>query len=340
MTLTAADANDVTDTGYDETGKSYTFKDSGTNDLSTHTSPGGDSPTIPDSATVIAAFGGDGVAALDTFKLVKSEVLGTITVSDGSLSGTSNSVTVSPAATSQFEVVPSTSTPSTADTISITVTAKDAYMNTNTAYTGDFYMITNATAPIWYTDSGRIETSGTKTVSNCLKFQTVESDKTITANSYTGGLSGTSASITVTTAVEGVGTLSIDGKPEIIKSVAHATGEWSGGWIFNIKATVPTNIEHGIKMIFNNWKQSGATAIPVANNIRFSVGGGTPVTITEAANANWDNWLPEDWLDISGVSDADSLRDGKQITIKVETKIPDTVTLGGSYSAAFALDAQ
>jgi len=143
-----------------------------------------------------------------------------------------------------------------------------------------------------------------------------------------------------TTVAEGVGTLSIDGKPGITKSVAHATGEWSDGWIFNIQATIPTNIGHGIQMIFDNWKQSGATAISVANNIRFSVDGGTVVTITAAANAAWDNWLPTGWLDISGVSDADSSRDGKQITIKVETKIPDTVTLGGSYSAAFALNAE
>ena len=150
---------------------------------------------------------------------------------------------------------------------------------------------------------------------------------------------GSSSTSAFTTEAEGVGTLSID-NVGITKSVAHANGEWSGGWTFNIEATVPNNIEHGIKMIFDDWKQSGATAIPVANNIRFSVDGGTPVTITAAANAAWDNWLPAGWLDISGVSDANSSKDGKQITIKVETKIPDTVTLGGSYSAAFALNAE
>ncbi len=102
-----------------------------------------------------------------------------------------------------FTVIPSTLAPTTATTLTVTVTAVDAFgnpadgANGATAYTGNFYMTTNATAPTWYTQNGRIESNGAKEVSNCLLFNTVESDKTITANSHVGILTGTSTNITV-----------------------------------------------------------------------------------------------------------------------------------------------
>ncbi|MDP3948355.1 MAG: hypothetical protein Q8Q17_00190, partial [bacterium] len=105
LTLTAANAGDITDTGYDPTGLTFTFVDSVAAALTTHVpanSPA-TAPTIPSSSTIQAAFS-SGAAALATFTLTKAEVLGTITASDGTLNGTSTSVTVRHATTTVFIV--------------------------------------------------------------------------------------------------------------------------------------------------------------------------------------------------------------------------------------------
>jgi len=203
MTLTAVDADSKSDTGYDPTGLTFAFTDSVAAALSTHTAPDGTAPTIPNSATVIAAFG-SGTASLTTFKLVEAEVLGAITVSDGTLSGTSASVTVRNGATSQFAVTVSDDTPTTGTAIDLTVTAQDQYENTasgangGTAYTGTVFFSTNATAPTWHTPWSSWVTgdAGTKTISSAITFSTAEGSITITAQETDGSPTGTSSSIT------------------------------------------------------------------------------------------------------------------------------------------------
>jgi len=203
MTLTAVDADSTTDTGYDPTGLTFAFTDSVAAALSTHTAPDGTAPTIPNSATVIAAFG-SGTASLTTFKLVEAEVLGAITVSDGTLSGTSASVTVRNGATSQFAVTVSDDTPTTGTAVDLTVTAQDQFENTasgangGTAYTGTVFFSTNATAPTWHTPWSSWVTgdAGTKTISSAITFSTAEGSITITAQETDGSPTGTSSSIT------------------------------------------------------------------------------------------------------------------------------------------------
>jgi len=203
LTLTAADANDTTDTGYDPSGLTFSFLDSETNGLASHVSPGVDSPTIPSSATVIAAFG-SGTADLATFTLVNAEVLGAITVTDGTLTGDSASITVKHDDASSFTVTPSTFAPDTETTVSVTVTAKDDYGNTAdgangaTAFTGLVVLDSTAVSPAWYVPHGNITTSGTKDFTNAVKFQTVESGVTINAQNVGATVTGTSDAITVT----------------------------------------------------------------------------------------------------------------------------------------------
>ncbi|PIZ99422.1 MAG: hypothetical protein COX77_01640, partial [Candidatus Komeilibacteria bacterium CG_4_10_14_0_2_um_filter_37_10] len=202
VTLRATNAGNITDVDYDPTGLTFTFVDSVAANLSTHTSPGSNSPTIPNSATVIAAFA-SGEASLATFTLVEAESLGTITVSDATLSGTSASVTVKHAAASTFTVTPSSTTPDTNTTLNAIVTAKDTYGNTAdgangaTAFTGIVFLTTNATSPVWYNQVANITSGGTKTFSSAVKFQTVENNVTITAENNGATVTGTSATITV-----------------------------------------------------------------------------------------------------------------------------------------------
>ena len=209
MTLTAANAQDTTDTGYDPTGLTFSFLDSGANALSTHTSPNSTSPTIPTSTVVIAAFS-SGEASLTTFTLVEAEVLGAITVNDGTLSGTSVSVTVRHATTASYTVSSSTATPTAGTAFNLTVTAKDAYGNTAngangaTAYTGTVFFSTTAASPTWHTPwtsfvSGDV---GVKTVTNAVTLNTVESGVSITAQTVDGTITGTVGSLNVSASAD------------------------------------------------------------------------------------------------------------------------------------------
>ena len=204
LTITAVDANNITDTEYDETGLSYTFIDSEASALSTHTAPDGTAPTIPSSADIQTAFGGDGVAGSLSITLTKAEILGTITVTDGSISGTSPSVTVRHGSTDNFLVTVSDDTPTTGTPISVIITARDQYNNTAsgvngaTAYTGTVFLSTNATEPTWHTPWTSFITAdaGTKTLSNAVTFNTVEGSITVTAQETDGSPTGTTSSIT------------------------------------------------------------------------------------------------------------------------------------------------
>ena len=206
LTITAANAGDLTDTGYDATGKTYTFTDSVPAALSTHTSPGANAPTIPSSSDIITAFGGDGVAGGLSLTFTKSEVLGVLTVSDATLSGNSSSVTVRHATAASFTVTPETLSPTADTAYDMTVTAKDTYGNTvsgangATAYTGTVFLSTNASSPTWHTPWTSFITgdAGTKTLSNAITYSTAEGSVTVTAQESDGSPTGTSSAITVT----------------------------------------------------------------------------------------------------------------------------------------------
>jgi hypothetical protein len=248
MTLTAANAQDTTDTGYDPTGLTFSFLDSGVNALSTHTSPNSTSPTIPSSATVIAAFS-SGQASLTTFTLVEAEVLGAITVNDGSLSGVSASVTVRHGATASHTVSSSTATPTAGTAFNLTVTAKDAYGNTAdgangaTAYTGVIFITTSGTAPYTLSPSSYPFVSGdagTKTFTNGVTLNTVESGISVTARDY--------ADATITGSVTGLNvSAAADTTAPVITDIQSGSITSSGATItWTTNETASSTVEYGL----------------------------------------------------------------------------------------------
>ncbi len=248
MTLTAANAQDTTDTGYNPTGLTFSFLDSGANALSTHTSPNSTSPTIPTSTVVIAAFSG-GQASLATFTLVEAEVLGAITVNDGSLSGTSASVTVRHGTTASHTVSSSTATPTAGTAFNLTVTAKDAYGNTAngangaTAYTGVIFITTSGTAPYTLSPSSYPFVSGdagTKTFTNGVTLNTVESGVSVTARDFTDAtITGTVGSLNVSAAADTTAPVITDIQSGSITS-SGATITWT------TNETASSTVEYGL----------------------------------------------------------------------------------------------
>ena len=77
-----------------------------------------------------------GIATVAGFTLYNAGETPTITATADTKSGISGSIIVNPAALNDFTVVPSTYSPTTDDTFTVTLTARDAYQNTKTNYTG------------------------------------------------------------------------------------------------------------------------------------------------------------------------------------------------------------
>ncbi|TMC48515.1 MAG: hypothetical protein E6J20_18805, partial [Chloroflexi bacterium] len=138
LTITAQDASNHTVTAY--TGdKSLTFTGAGT--------IGSFHPTVTDKNGAAVNFGtaetvtfSSGVATVSSgsngvMTMYKAESP-TITVSDGTTSGTLN-VTVSAASAASLTLAAATTTPTAGQGDNLTITAKDTYGNTATSYSGD-----------------------------------------------------------------------------------------------------------------------------------------------------------------------------------------------------------
>jgi hypothetical protein len=333
LTLTAANAQDITDLDYDPTAKVYTFVDSGASAISTHTAPIGTAPIIPDDATIIAAFGADGVAPLPTFTLYKAETLGTVTASDGTLSGTSASVTVSPAAMSKFTVVPSDTTPTTAETINVTVTAVDQYENIRPTYTGTVYLTANGGNPIWNNQIPSIVSGGTVLVSPSVRFNSAAT-VAITASLITdASKTGTSANITVTAATGALAVNSTTINPA--KSYATNNNTFASGWEWYVNLTVPTD-EPQIRLKFSDFTGATGSIPATGDNIRYYSAQSINAHTTEgtAVAVATVNTYPADYLIFNAGSDQDLSTPGIQATIKVQVKVPVAAT-GGSYAGQF-----
>lgn len=139
LTITAKDANNSTVTTYTGS-KNLTFSGA--------VAIGANKPTVTDSSGAPAAFGtatsitfAEGVATVSSSKngQMKIYASGTanISVSDGSISTkTPLEVTVSPLSASQFALTATSTTPTAGEVDNLTITARDAYGNVATSYTG------------------------------------------------------------------------------------------------------------------------------------------------------------------------------------------------------------
>jgi hypothetical protein len=263
LTVTAANAQNKTDVGYDPAGKSYTFKDSLGANISTHTSPNDTAPTIPNDAAIITAFGADGVAPLGTFTLFEAESLGTITVGDGTLFGTSSGVVVRNAAAANFLVTPSELNPAAGASFNLTLTARDAYNNTAngdngaTPYTGAAFITTSATAPYTLSPSSYpfvAGDAGTKTFTNGVTLNTVEDDVSITARDYADAtITGNVTGIDVQTAADITAPVITD-----IQATSVTTGGATITWTTNEVAS--STVEYGTTLPYGS-ASSSATLV-------------------------------------------------------------------------------
>ena len=156
--------------------------------------------TSTDGAAVLpgsyAFVGGDaGAHTFSNAYTLKTAGSRTVSATDGVLTGTSGSITVSPAAAATFSLNGTPASVTAGGTGSVTVTAYDTYGNVATGFTGTAAFTSNdslAVLPSNYTFTGG--DAGVHAFTNAYTLKTTGS-RTVTATS--GGVTGTSAGITV-----------------------------------------------------------------------------------------------------------------------------------------------
>ena len=182
-TVTAADQYGNTTAGYTGT---------------VHFTGGGTGPTLPSDYTFVA--GDNGTHTFASGVVLRQAGNRTITATDtvtGSINGTSNTIVVGAATTSQLQVAaPANATAGSA--FSVTVTAQDQYGNTATGYGGTVHFTgggTGPTLPSDYTFVGG--DNGTHTFTNGVTLRQA-GNRTVTAtDTVTGSITGTSGTIAV-----------------------------------------------------------------------------------------------------------------------------------------------
>lgn len=148
--MTAGSTNELTITAYDQYdnvvssgGNNYTGSKSLTFSGPAN-APSGTQPTVEgtnvSSATSVTFTNGVSNSNAATLIAYKAETT-TVDVSDGSINSTGNTsydldLTVNPAGLNDFTVVPSTTSPTTDDSFTVILTARDQYQNTKTDYDG------------------------------------------------------------------------------------------------------------------------------------------------------------------------------------------------------------
>ncbi len=131
------------------------------------------------------------------------------------------------------------------------------------------------------------------------------------------------------------GTLVVDSITPINTS-AHADNTFTNGWkwIFNI--TVP-DTEAVFKMKFDDFK-TATTTIPTAGNVRISSEQSTnaksasPVTLSSAN-------VYSDTLTIASTTDLNGTKEGTQIQVTVEVRVP-VGTASGAYTASYGVSSK
>jgi hypothetical protein len=131
----------------------------------------------------------------------------------GSITGTSGSLTVSPAAASSLTVSTSTATPSAGTAFNVTVTAKDAYANTATGYTGTVHFAStdaNGVLPADYTFVPG--DNGTHTFTGGVTLETAGMQTVTATDTLTGSITGTSGGLTVQSSAKDITSFTVPGQ--------------------------------------------------------------------------------------------------------------------------------
>jgi hypothetical protein len=145
LTITAKDVNGSTVTTY---AGSHSLVFSGAS-----TSPGGNAPTVANNSGTAVAFGGATAltftAGIATVSTTKNGVLKIYKAGAASVAASESSVTtpaplaltISPAAASKYVLSAASATPAAGASDNLTITAQDAYGNTDTSYAGSHSLV-------------------------------------------------------------------------------------------------------------------------------------------------------------------------------------------------------
>jgi hypothetical protein len=198
FTVTALDASDTIVTGYTGT---------------VHFTSSDGQAVLPADTTLTIGTGTFNA----TLKTAGSQTITATDTINTSITGTSNTIAVSPAAATHFSVVaPATATANTS--FNFTVTALDQFNNTATGYTGTVHFTSTDAQAVLPADSTL--TSGAGVFSATLK---ATGNQTITAtDTVTSSITGTSNTISVTSrAIVAIG--ADDGVPGIVRVFSAQT---------------------------------------------------------------------------------------------------------------------
>jgi hypothetical protein len=187
--VTAMDANGITAVGY--VPSAFTWSSNAA------AAPDGTPPSIPSSAPAFT----NGSASDSSFIFYKANQSSVkVTATDGSVTGSSGTITVNPAATSQF-VVSAGLTETAGTPFSVSVSAKDQFLNTTPSYSpASFVWSSTATnspnnTPPTIPSSSPSFSSGNASCNLCFTFTNAGETPTITATD--GSITGSTAAITV-----------------------------------------------------------------------------------------------------------------------------------------------
>jgi hypothetical protein len=222
FTVTAKDAYGNTATGYTGT-VTFTSSDA--------------QAALPVNYTFVAADQGAHSFSA-TLKTVGSQSLTASDTVTGSITGSQSGITVNPAGASTL-TVSGPSSASAGSAFNITVTAKDAYGNTATGYTGTVHFTSSdsaATLPANYTFVAADQGAHTFSVT----LNTVGSQSVTAADTVTSSITGTLSGITVSGASYYVSTTGSDSNPGTIsapfRTINHGVSILHPGYILYVRA--------------------------------------------------------------------------------------------------------
>ena len=148
----------------------------------------------------------------------------TVTATQGGVTGTTPSITVDPGAVTGFALTGVPATVVSGTPASVTVTARDAYANTVTAYTGSVHFSSNdplASLPGDYTFTGG--DAGVHTFTNAYTLLTTGARTVTATDTISPAVNGTSAFITVTPGSASGATSTIAAGPTSIQANGTST---------------------------------------------------------------------------------------------------------------------
>ena len=261
--------------------------------------------TLPANYTFVAGDNGTHVLAV-TLKTAGSQTVTATDTVTATITGTTAAITVNPAAASTLVLSATPASVTAGTAASVTVTAKDAFGNVATGYTGIAHFTSTdgaASLPGNYTFTGG--DAGVHTFTNAYTLKTAGSQTLTATDTVTGSINGTSASITVNPAA--AATLSLTGTPasvvagnsaSVTITAKDAFGNVATGYTGTVHVTstdgaaaLPGNYtfvagDAGVHTLAATLKTVGSQTLTATDTVTGSINGTSPsITVNPAAAA-------------------------------------------------------